>query len=188
MTQMIKYLKICLTLKISKTMKKLSIFIIIYLFTATTIITFTSCQKKGCTDPNANNYDTDAKKDDGTCTYPTVTFRSGGVAVVDLATGDDVDGDVEGAGGTASDTIIWDSNSKPRGDYSMDITAASGGSFQFIVKDAGNTVVLNQTLTSGVGDDSKSGVSASGTAGIWTLIIHLTDFSGDGSFSISPEN
>ena len=33
-------------------------------------ITATSCKKKGCTDPNAQNYSESAKKDDGSCTYP----------------------------------------------------------------------------------------------------------------------
>lgn len=44
------------------------------LFTAVTIcllpaLTFTSCKKKGCTDPSAKNYDMEAKKDDGSCLY-----------------------------------------------------------------------------------------------------------------------
>ncbi len=30
-------------------------------------LTFTSCKKKGCTDPNALNYDSSAEKDDGSC-------------------------------------------------------------------------------------------------------------------------
>ena len=32
-------------------------------------IVFVSCTKEGCTDPSALNYNEDAKKDDGTCTY-----------------------------------------------------------------------------------------------------------------------
>lgn len=32
-----------------------------------------SCKKKGCTDPNATNYNEKAKKDDGTCEYPAST-------------------------------------------------------------------------------------------------------------------
>jgi len=42
------------------------------------------CQKEGCTDPNAMNYDSKAKKDNGTCVYPTpstqimVTFDANG--------------------------------------------------------------------------------------------------------------
>lgn len=36
-------------------------------------IAFTSCKKKGCTDPKATNYSSKAKKDDGSCKYSTVT-------------------------------------------------------------------------------------------------------------------
>ena len=31
--------------------------------------TVVSCKKKGCTDQTANNFDAEAKKDNGTCTY-----------------------------------------------------------------------------------------------------------------------
>ena len=38
-------------------------------------IAFVSCKKKGCTDPLASNYSTEAEKDDGTCTFdPVVTY------------------------------------------------------------------------------------------------------------------
>ena len=33
------------------------------------VFCFTSCKKKGCTDPTATNYDAEAKKDDGSCEY-----------------------------------------------------------------------------------------------------------------------
>ena len=33
----------------------------------------TSCKKKGCTDVDATNYSEEAKKDDGTCTYPSAS-------------------------------------------------------------------------------------------------------------------
>lgn len=33
------------------------------------VLSFSSCKKSGCTDPNASNYNSKAKKDDGSCTY-----------------------------------------------------------------------------------------------------------------------
>lgn len=42
------------------------------LFVGTT--TFTSCGKKGCTDPNATNYDVDATEDDNSCTFDSDKF------------------------------------------------------------------------------------------------------------------
>ncbi len=41
----------------------------IFLFTLLLIIGTASCKKKGCTDPLAENHDTEAEKDDETCTY-----------------------------------------------------------------------------------------------------------------------
>jgi hypothetical protein len=37
-----------------------------------TMFTVVSCKKEGCTDPLATNFDDEAKKDDGSCTYPLV--------------------------------------------------------------------------------------------------------------------
>jgi len=37
---------------------------------------FSSCKKKGCTDPNSLAYNEEAKKDDGSCTYPTSTTKN----------------------------------------------------------------------------------------------------------------
>ena len=37
---------------------------------------FNSCKKKGCTDPNSLAYNAEAKKDDGSCTYPTSEKKS----------------------------------------------------------------------------------------------------------------
>ncbi|MEQ8882675.1 MAG: hypothetical protein RLQ12_23750 [Cyclobacteriaceae bacterium] len=102
-------------------------------------------------------------------------------------TGSDVGGDVTGDGGSTTRSYKWN-NPLTTVDYNMDITAAKGGSFNLSITDAGGTSVLNQTLTVGQGDDSKSGVSAAGTSGEWTITVTLTDFNGDGSFSISPGN
>jgi hypothetical protein len=39
---------------------------------AVLICTTLSCKKEGCTDATATNYNSEAKKDDGSCTYPPV--------------------------------------------------------------------------------------------------------------------
>lgn len=110
--------------------------------------------------------------------FATVTFTE---------TGSDLGGDVTGDGGSRTQSFKWN-NSLQTVDWNMDITASSGGSFNLSIADADGNNVLNQTLVVGQGDDSKSGVSNSGTAGEWTVTVTLTDFNGDGSFSISPGN
>ncbi|WP_162055824.1 hypothetical protein [Pontibacter pamirensis] len=100
-------------------------------------------------------------------------------------TSGDIDGDVTGNGGSFTKTYTWQ-NSMPTADYNMDITASRGGSFQLVIKDAEGKNVLDKKLTAGDGEDSKSGVtSSSGLPGAWTVTIVLTDFNGDGSFSLS---
>ena len=101
--------------------------------------------------------------------------------------GADLSGDVNGDGGSTQRSFKWN-NSLSTVDYNMDITATSGGSFTLRLDDADGTNVLNETLQKGQGDDSKSGVSAAGTPGEWTVTVTLTNFNGDGSFSISPGN
>lgn len=150
-------------------MRKIKLPILITLISSLFIF---GCKKKGCIDANADNYEMDAKKDDGSCTFPTISLNTAG------------DGDVNGVGGTASSTSDWE-NSQNRTELNMDITAASGGSMQVIVKDAEGTEVLNETLTVGTGDDSKSVCSSAGTSGTWSVTVKLTDFDGDGSFSLS---
>ena len=100
-------------------------------------------------------------------------------------TGSDFGGDVTGDGGSTEQSYTW-TNNLSRVDWNMDITAAAGGSFNLSIDDADGNNVLSQTLTVGQGDDSRSGVSSAGTAGEWTITVTLTNFSGDGSFSISP--
>ena len=46
-----------------------------------------SCKKKGCIDPEAVNYNAEAKKDDGSCTYETV--KSSGITMALKTTGGD---------------------------------------------------------------------------------------------------
>ena len=75
----------------------------------------TSCKKKGCIDVNADNYNAEAKKDDGSCTYPTINMGSG----------TNNSGDVTGAGGTASGSKTFTQNNATLG-WDMDINASAG--------------------------------------------------------------
>lgn len=102
-------------------------------------------------------------------------------------TGSDFGGDVTGDGGSTSKTYLW-SNPLTTADWNMDITSANGGSFNLMIEDSEGKTVLNQTLTAGQGDDSRSGVTSSGTSGEWTITVTLKNLNGDGSFSISPGN
>lgn len=95
-----------------------------------------------------------------------------------------VDGDVTGNGGSASRTFTWP-NSRPTAEYNMDMTVSAGGSLQMIIKDAAGTVVLDYTLVKGQTPDSKSGVTASGVEGSWTIEIHAKNFNGNGSYDLS---
>ncbi|MDX1651404.1 MAG: hypothetical protein R3277_02855 [Brumimicrobium sp.] len=134
---------------------------------------FTSCKKEGCTDPKANNYSEEAKKDDGSCTYPKINMNT---------TNSGKSGDVVGGGGTASQSTTFTQNNSTLGwDMAQD---ASTGSFNLTVKDANGSVVINKTLTAGSGAQDAAGTSAAGTPGTWTLTVTLTDFVGKGDYSI----
>ena len=96
----------------------------------------------------------------------------------------DIDGDFTGTGGSTSKTFKW-SNSLSTADYNADITATASGTFRMVVKDANGTTVLDKSLNGATEPDSFSGVTSAGTAGIWSVTIFLTNFNGDGSFSLS---
>ena len=99
----------------------------------------------------------------------------------------DVDGDFTGNGGSATRTFFWQ-NDLPTADYNADITATSDGTFNMVVLDADGVVVLDRSLSGASEPDTIDGVTASGAPGIWRVVIILTDFDGDGSFSLSAGN
>ena len=99
----------------------------------------------------------------------------------------DVDGDFTGDGGTATRTFLWQNN-LTTADYNADITATTEGTFKMVVKDADENIVLDRSLNGAVEPDSFSGVTSSGSKGIWSVTITLTTFNGDGSFSLSEGN
>lgn len=96
----------------------------------------------------------------------------------------DIDASFTGNGGSGTFSFIWNNNLSTA-DYNADITATSEGSFQMIVEDSEEMVVLDRSIQGASEPDSIDGVTSSGTPGIWIVTIIVTDFTGDGSFSLS---
>jgi len=96
----------------------------------------------------------------------------------------DIDASFTSNGASVFRSFTWNNNSDTA-DYNADITATSQGTFRMIVKDSEGIVVLNRTINGNTEPDSISGVTSSGAAGIWTVTIEITNFTGDGSFSLS---
>jgi hypothetical protein len=96
----------------------------------------------------------------------------------------DIGGDFTGNGGSTSKIFNWQ-NDLSTADYNADITATANGVFQMIVKDSGGKIVLDRSLKGNEEPDTFSGVTSSGTPGRWTVTITITNFNGDGSFSLS---
>ncbi|MFH6767480.1 hypothetical protein V8G56_01935 [Gaetbulibacter aquiaggeris] len=99
----------------------------------------------------------------------------------------DIGGDFTGNGGTASKTFNWQ-NDLSTADYNADITASTTGLFQMMVKDSEGTTVLDRTINGSVEPDTFSGVTSSGVSGMWTVTINVSNFNGDGSFTLSEGN
>lgn len=99
----------------------------------------------------------------------------------------DVDASFTGNGGSATRVFSWNNN-LTTADYNADITATDQGTFQMVVRDSAGETVLDRSLNGAVEPDSFDGVTSSGASGIWTVTITVTDFNGDGSFSLSEGN
>ncbi|MDX1315533.1 MAG: hypothetical protein R3356_08530 [Eudoraea sp.] len=131
--------------------------------------------------------------DDDTFARVTVNGTNLTTSPSDFVVGDrsdfngDIDASFTGNGGTATRMFSWNNNLSTA-DYNADITATTEGSFQMIVEDSEGVVVLDRTLQGGTEPDSFGGVTSQGASGIWTVTIRVTDFSGDGSFSMSEGN
>ncbi len=99
----------------------------------------------------------------------------------------DIDASFTGNGGTTTRIFSWNNN-LATADYNADVTLASEGTFQMIVEDSEGMVVLDRTLQGGSEPDTIGGVTEQGASGIWTVTIRVTNFNGDGSFSLSEGN
>lgn len=63
---------------------------LIYLLGLSAILPITSCVEKGCTDPNAFNYDVSATRDDGSCYYENNNIKSGEILSDETWTSDKI--------------------------------------------------------------------------------------------------
>ncbi len=99
----------------------------------------------------------------------------------------DIDASFTGNGGSVSQNFIWNNNLNTA-DYNADITATSEGTFRMIVEDSEGSIVLDEIIDGATEPDSIDGVTSTGASGIWTVTIEVTNFNGDGSFSLSEGN
>lgn len=104
--------------------------------------------------------------------------------LVVTSNGTDPAGDFIGNGDSGTYKFAWD-NPKKKAQLNFDITSPSG-SVQIILEDKKGNEVLNQTLNGGSQVDTFSGISIEGKEGVWVVTINLTNFDGDGSYSILP--
>ncbi len=132
-------------------------------------------------------------KDDDAFVRVTVNGTQLNTSPSDFIVGDrsdfngDIDASFTGNGGTATRIFSWNNNLSTA-DYNADITATSEGSFRMIVEDSEGVVVLDRSIQGGTEPDTIGGVTSAGASGIWTVTIEVTNFTGDGSFSLSEGN
>lgn len=108
------------------------------------VVVAPSCKKEGCTDPTATNYNEKAKKDDGSCTYPTPTPTTKTIK--------DVSGDITGS-------VTWDADTIYR--LNSYVRIQSGG----VLTIEPGTVIFGDTETKGTLVVQQGGkLMAEGTA------------------------
>ncbi len=99
------------------------------------------------------------------------------------STGADPGGDFQGNGDSGEYSFAWENNN---GKANANFDISGQGTVQLIIYDAKGKEVLNASRTGGQGEDSYSGVSTEGKKGNWKVSLIFTNFSGSGSFSVSP--
>lgn len=70
----------------------------------------------------------------------------------------------------------------------MDITAAQGGSVTVEIKDSNGVIRGTFSLSTISPDDTLDGLTESGAAGTWSIMVTVTDFFGDGSLHVGSED
>lgn len=105
-------------------------------------------------------------------------------AVLVTSSGSNPAGDFTGDGDSGSYSFAFD-NPKTKVQVNFDITTPTG-SVRIVIEDKKGKTVLDQTLSGGSGTDTFSGLSSEGKKGVWKVTLTLTNFDGDGSYSINP--
>jgi len=122
----------------------------------------TSCHRKGCTDPKANNYDSRSKKDDNTCKFDRENFIRGYHMT-------------ENCGGSFSYSLVISEQSE---DASSVIIENLGG----WVNEVNITALVSGTTLSF--DDTSNGIRFQGTGSIDTetniLSLEYKSYDSDG--------
>ncbi len=98
------------------------------------------------------------------------------------STGADPAADFEGSGDSGTYSFAWENDGKTAS-VNFDVTTSGNGTAQMIVRDSKGDEVLNETRPS-VGNDTFAGTTSEGKKGTWLITLVLTNFNGDGSYSV----
>ena len=118
-------------------------------------LVFTSCSKEGCTDNKADNYCSDCKKDDGSCTYTGKMVIWWGKTLSDSANAAGITAlklYVNGAFiNTYATSTYWtgapNCGSNGSISYSKSLGSNSSGSVSVELKDQNNTSLVTNSVT-----------------------------------------
>lgn len=163
------------TKKMKKTLSLLAI-------SALLLGTASSCKKKGCTDPSAVNYSTEAKKDDGSCKFaPTLVVNGNNPEIINVGDAYNDAGatatNTDGTAATVTTTGQVDANTK--GTYTLTYTATNDNGTSTATRTVNvvigmNNWLVNWEVSSDCGTSfplATAPVFATGTAGTNDLLI-----------------